>query len=241
MLQEPMTATLGRSAVGRAVLLRTDRCRNTTRPGLCPPGRAVPRQCLTGTEPPAWRRSPPGSAQRSGGSPRPSFTRAWPDGCGPSPSHPRYWRDGLPDLDSDASRWHPDRSTPHELWLPAPSPPTLDPEEGPARANSWQRSCTVTWCRCTRPQDCGPISPPAPRGNAASALVGTLRVLHDWCHRTGHPEAAERAVALTHDPARRPVPCATPGTRIPPSLNSHDAAAACITAFQAEGSAETAC
>ncbi|MFG2209451.1 (2Fe-2S)-binding protein [Streptomyces sp. NPDC048638] len=103
----------------------------------------------------------------------------------------------VPDLGGDALWWHPERSTPDELWLPAPSPlPSASEEDLTDRL----RAAVLQSHLVPLQQAISAVSPISPRvlwGNAASALVGTLRVLHDWCRRTGHREAAERAVALT--------------------------------------------
>ena len=103
----------------------------------------------------------------------------------------------LPDLDSDALWWHPDRSTPDELWLPAPCPlpSTSEKELSGQLLAAVLHGHLVPLLQAV--STVATISPRVLWGNAASALVGTLRVLHDWCHRTGRPEAAERAVALT--------------------------------------------
>lgn len=103
----------------------------------------------------------------------------------------------VPDLDADTLWWHPDRSTPEELWLPAPTVLTTASDEELAA-----RLAEAVVHHHLEPlhRALGAVCPVSPRllwGNAASALVGTLRVLHGWCSGRGHREAAERAVALT--------------------------------------------
>ncbi|MFJ6749117.1 (2Fe-2S)-binding protein [Streptomyces sp. NPDC091266] len=103
----------------------------------------------------------------------------------------------VPDLGGDALWWHPDRSTPDELWLPSPSPLGPDAEED---LTSRLRAAVLHGHLMPLHRAISAVTPISARvlwGNAASALVGTLRVLHGWCRKTGHPDAAERAVALT--------------------------------------------
>lgn len=103
----------------------------------------------------------------------------------------------VPDLGGEALWWHPDRSTPDELWLPSPEPlPPASEEDLTSRLRAAVLRDHLEPLHHAISAVC-PISPRVLWGNAASALVGTLRVLHGWCRSTGHGEAAERAVALT--------------------------------------------
>ncbi|WP_318533636.1 (2Fe-2S)-binding protein [Streptomyces lydicus] len=102
----------------------------------------------------------------------------------------------IPDLDSDALWWHPNRSTPDELWLPAP---TSLPSASEQSLACWLQAAVlhdhlVPLHHAISAES--RLSSQVLWGNAASALVGTLRVLHDWCRRSSRPEAADRAVAL---------------------------------------------
>ncbi|MGV4926963.1 (2Fe-2S)-binding protein [Streptomyces sp. BHT-5-2] len=103
----------------------------------------------------------------------------------------------VPDLGDDTLWWHPARSVPDEFWLPAPTTRPSPPEED---LTSRLRAAVVQGHLVPLQRAIStvcPISPRLLRGNAASALVGALRVLDGWCRRTGRKEAAERAVALT--------------------------------------------
>ncbi|MEU9497455.1 (2Fe-2S)-binding protein [Streptomyces sp. NPDC048196] len=111
----------------------------------------------------------------------------------------------VPDLSSDALWWHPERSAPDDLWLPSPSP-SLSPSPSPLPLPPVEDLASRLRAAVLRDHlvplhhaisATTAISPKVLWGNAASALVGTLRVLHGWCRSTGHGEAAERAVALT--------------------------------------------
>ncbi len=119
----------------------------------------------------------------------------------------------VPDLSGDALWWHPDRSAPDDLWLPFPSPslspcprPSLAPSRSPLPLSPVEDLTSRLRAAVLRDHlvplhhaisATTTISPKVLWGNAASALVGTLRVLHGWCRSTGHGAAAERAVALT--------------------------------------------
>ncbi|MFB7631623.1 (2Fe-2S)-binding protein [Streptomyces sp. NPDC056149] len=118
----------------------------------------------------------------------------------------------VPDLGGEALWWHPERSTPDELWLPSPSAlpsaaakvPEEDPEEGLGEGLDegpvGRLRAAVLHGHLVPLQRAvvtvSPLSSQLLWGNAASALVGTLRVLVGWCRQEGRGEAAERAVAL---------------------------------------------
>lgn len=113
----------------------------------------------------------------------------------------------VPDLAGDALWWHPNRSAPDDLWLPSPFPsPSPSPCSTPLPSSPEEDLASRLRAAVLRDHlvplhhaisAATTISPKVLWGNAASALAGTLRVLHDWCRSTGHGEAAERAVALT--------------------------------------------
>lgn len=126
--------------------------------------------------------------------------RVWSLALGPAALSGRVYN-----LRPDRLWWHPGRTAPDDLWWPgAPSvmgePGGLAGQVGDAAyaqllplhaavARAYRVSGRLLW------------------GNAASALAGSLRVLHDWCHAHGLPEAAERATGLAraqlaHPPLR---------------------------------------
>ncbi|GAA2658262.1 (2Fe-2S)-binding protein [Streptomyces lunalinharesii] len=112
----------------------------------------------------------------------------------------------VPDLGGGALWWHPDRSTPDELWLPSPSPsPAPSPTPSTLASASGEelasglRAAVLHGHLMPLHRAVGAVTPISSRllwGNAASALVGTLRVLEGWCRGAGRGEVAERAVAL---------------------------------------------
>ncbi|WP_438483862.1 (2Fe-2S)-binding protein [Streptomyces sp. S186] len=103
----------------------------------------------------------------------------------------------VPDLGSDTLWWHPARSVPDELWLPTSSaPPATSEEDVTSRLQAAVLQGHLVPLQRAISTVC-PISPRLLWGNAASALVGALRVLDGWCRRTGRREAAERAATLT--------------------------------------------
>ncbi|MEE4418071.1 (2Fe-2S)-binding protein [Streptomyces bugieae] len=196
MPQEPMTAVLGRAAaVGPFFSVRTDA--------------GVPREqgfiplaeLYREGDSPALRKRLETVATRLGTAERRVAAslvqqglagRLWSVALGPAALAGR-----VPDLGGDALWWHPDRSTPDELWLPSPSSPRSASGEDVTsllRAAVLRDHLVPLHHAITA---ASPISPRVLWGNAASALVGTLRVLHGWCRSTGRGEAAERAVALT--------------------------------------------
>ncbi|KUJ65963.1 hypothetical protein ACZ90_41675 [Streptomyces albus subsp. albus] len=128
--------------------------------------------------------------------------RLWSLGLGPAALHGQ-----VPDLRPDGLWWNPDRGAPDDLWLPAPEPP---PGGGPgdpdAVAGRLFGTVLVTHLlpllRATRAA--GRISEALLWGNAASALAGTARVLHQWCRATGRREAADRGLDLTRILLARP-------------------------------------
>ena len=103
----------------------------------------------------------------------------------------------VPDLAADGLWWHPGRTAPGELRLPAPA--LLSAASGRPLAD---RLRTAVLHEHLEPlllttRAVTPIAPGLLWGNAASALAGTLRVLHAWCLGAGLPDAAGRSVDLT--------------------------------------------
>ncbi|MEU5271167.1 (2Fe-2S)-binding protein [Streptomyces hygroscopicus] len=111
----------------------------------------------------------------------------------------------VPNLRPDQLWWNPGRAAPDDLWWPGvPSvmaePGGLAGQVGTAAfahlmplhhaiGRAYRVSERLLW------------------GNAASALAGSLRVLHDWCRAHGLPGAADRATELVraqlaHPPLR---------------------------------------
>ncbi|MEU1536750.1 (2Fe-2S)-binding protein [Actinacidiphila glaucinigra] len=115
--------------------------------------------------------------------------RLWSVALGPAALTGR-----MPDLSGGRLWWHPGRSAPDELWLPddAPRVPAGRLREDVLLGH------LVPLCESVHA-----VSGAAPGllwGNAASALAGTLRVLHSWCLGEGaRPGAAARAAALAEE------------------------------------------
>ncbi|MFK0294081.1 (2Fe-2S)-binding protein [Streptomyces sp. NPDC090442] len=212
MPQEPMTAVLRRAAaVGPFFAVRTDA--GTPRDqGFLPLSELYP-----GGSVPALRNRVEAVAARLGTAERRVAAslvyqglagRLWSIALAPAVLAGR-----VPDLGGDALWWHPERSTPDELWLPSPSAlPSASAEareedlkgglgEGVAEELAGRLRGAVLHGHLVPLQRAviavSPISSPLLWGNAASALVGTLRVLMGWCRQEGDGEAAERAVTLT--------------------------------------------
>ncbi|MFJ4984562.1 (2Fe-2S)-binding protein [Streptomyces sp. NPDC088732] len=87
--------------------------------------------------------------------------------------------------------WHPERAVPDELWLPPAGEGLPADRLGEAVLHGHLVPLTEAVCAVSG------VSAGLLWGNAASALAGTLRVLHSWClGEGGRPEAASRAAAL---------------------------------------------
>ncbi|MEU2870841.1 (2Fe-2S)-binding protein [Streptomyces olivoreticuli] len=101
----------------------------------------------------------------------------------------------VPDLADGRLAWHPGRTAPDDLWLPAPValPPSGD-LAAQIREHVLHGPLAVLH-RTTRAVV--PVSGRLLWGNAASSLAGSLRVLHGWCGERRRPEEAARALALT--------------------------------------------
>ncbi|MFI0817782.1 (2Fe-2S)-binding protein [Streptomyces sp. NPDC021098] len=98
------------------------------------------------------------------------------------------------DLRPDQLWWNPARTAPDDLWWPGP--PRLMGEPGGLAgqfADSAYAHLTPLHHAVSRAYR---VSDRLLWGNAASALVGSLRVLHDWCRARGLDEAGERALAV---------------------------------------------
>lgn len=126
----------------------------------------------------------------------------------------------VPDLSAERLWWDPERSAPHDLWLPdardlrhAPGsggagPVADDHDSAPSGAAAQHDRALAVQLRAavltghlepladaTR-AGC-PLAPGLLWGNAGSALAGSLGVLRDWCRTHHRPEAAARALAVT--------------------------------------------
>ncbi|MGK5731620.1 (2Fe-2S)-binding protein [Streptomyces sp. URMC 124] len=100
----------------------------------------------------------------------------------------------VPDL-GHGLRWHPARTAPDDLWLPGPAalPAAAGGPAAVIRAHVLHGPLTELHA-LTRAVV--PVSGRLLWGNAASSLVGSLRVLHAWCHDRGRPQDATRALDL---------------------------------------------
>ncbi|MEX2982763.1 (2Fe-2S)-binding protein [Streptomyces sp. C36] len=100
----------------------------------------------------------------------------------------------VPDLTAGGGlRWHPARTAPDDLWLPAAA--TAPPATPAAQlADGVLHGLLVPLHRATRAVT--PVSARLLWGNAGSSLAGSLRVLYSWCHERGRPQDADRALAL---------------------------------------------
>ncbi|MDX3227815.1 (2Fe-2S)-binding protein [Streptomyces sp. ME19-01-6] len=123
-------------------------------------------------------------------------------------------------LRSDRLWWHPGRAAPDDLWWPGvPSvmgePAGLAGQVGDA-AYTHLLPLHAAVTRAYR------VPERLLWGNAASALVGSLRVLHDWCRARGLPKAAERATELARAQLAHP-PLRDTGTltSAPPAFRRH--------------------
>ncbi|MGW2325898.1 (2Fe-2S)-binding protein [Streptomyces sp. NPDC001700] len=109
------------------------------------------------------------------------------------------------DLRPDQLWWNPARVAPDDLWWPG-APRAMGEPGGLAG-----QLATCAYGHLT------PLHHAVGRayrvsdrllwGNAASALVGSLRVLHDWCRARGLDEAGERAVAVARAQFAHPPLC----------------------------------
>ncbi|MET8182660.1 (2Fe-2S)-binding protein [Streptomyces sp. NPDC005336] len=100
----------------------------------------------------------------------------------------------VPDLRPDGLWWNPARIAPDDLWHPGPwrvlgEPGGLAGSVAQAVYGHLLPLHLATRAACR-------VSERLLWGNAASALAGSLRVLHDWCRAQGRGEAADRATAL---------------------------------------------
>ncbi|WAP54211.1 (2Fe-2S)-binding protein [Streptomyces sp. S465] len=137
--------------------------------------------------------------------------RMWSLALGPAALSGR-----VPHLRPDRLWWNPERTAPDDLWWPGAAPPVMGEPGGLAG-----RMGTAAYVHLT------PLHHAVERayrvsgrllwGNAASALAGSLRVLHDWCRTHGLPEAADRATELARAQLVRP-PLRDTGTLTPAPL-----------------------
>ncbi len=112
----------------------------------------------------------------------------------------------VPDLAGGDLRWHPARSAPDDLLLPAPAAvaPAADPAGQAERISAAVlHGLLVPLHHATRAAT--PVSARLLWGNAASSLAGSLRVLHTWCLEHNRPQDADHALALTRALFRDPL------------------------------------
>lgn len=115
--------------------------------------------------------------------------RLWSVALGPAALTGR-----MPDLSGGRLWWHPGRSAPDELWLPDDVPQV---PAGRLREDVLLGHLVPL---CEAVHAVSGVAPALLWGNTASALAGTLRVLHSWCLGEGaRPDAAARAVALAEE------------------------------------------
>ncbi|WP_404820759.1 (2Fe-2S)-binding protein [Streptomyces malaysiensis] len=126
--------------------------------------------------------------------------RVWSLALGPAALSGR-----VPHLRPDRLWWNPGRVAPDDLWWPG-VPPIMGEPGG--LAGQMGTAAFVHLMPLHHAVRRGyRVSGRLLWGNAASALTGSLRVLHDWCRERGLAEAADRAVGLTraqlvHPPLR---------------------------------------
>ncbi|MFH8370014.1 (2Fe-2S)-binding protein [Streptomyces sp. NPDC018031] len=101
----------------------------------------------------------------------------------------------VPDLRPDALWWNPDRLAPDDLWLPGPVREVPGPDGAAPRLRRTVLSDHLLPLHRATVEASG-VSGALLWGNAASALAGSLRVLHGWCLGRERPDAARRAVTL---------------------------------------------
>ncbi|MEU7136327.1 (2Fe-2S)-binding protein [Streptomyces sp. NPDC046261] len=104
----------------------------------------------------------------------------------------------VPALADGDLRWHPARTAPDDLLLPAPAAlaPAVDPAARAAQISAVVlHGLLVPLHHATRAVT--PVSARLLWGNAASSLAGSLRVLHTWCLERDRPRDAGQALALT--------------------------------------------
>ncbi|MBL1098719.1 (2Fe-2S)-binding protein [Streptomyces sp. 205] len=117
--------------------------------------------------------------------------RLWSLALAPAALHGR-----VPELRPDRLWWNPARMAPDDLWHPDP----LRVHGEPAGLAGQLAQTAYVHLRPLHHavRAACPVSGRLLWGNAASALAGSLRVLHDWCRAQGRGDAADRATALVH-------------------------------------------
>ncbi len=121
----------------------------------------------------------------------------------------------IPPLAPERLWWQPDRMAPDDLWLPDPVPLPA------AGADAARRLAEVVVEGHLLPLHAAvralcPVSPLLLWGNAGSALAGSLRVLHGWCHAHGRADLAPRALDLAERLLAAPPLRGTGTLRTPP-------------------------
>ncbi|WP_190192203.1 (2Fe-2S)-binding protein [Streptomyces minutiscleroticus] len=105
----------------------------------------------------------------------------------------------VPDLDPRLLRWDPDAAAPDDLWLTAV-------RALPGDAATLHEVVEVGHLRplAAALRARHPVAEGLLRGNAASALASTARLLGQWARVHDRPDAGERARALAADLLSRP-------------------------------------
>ncbi|MET8009342.1 (2Fe-2S)-binding protein [Streptomyces sp. NPDC005271] len=98
------------------------------------------------------------------------------------------------DLRPDQLWWNPARTAPDDLWWPGP--PRVHGDLAGVAGQLAHTAYVHLSPLHTATVRAYRVSGRLLWGNAASALAGSLRVLHDWCRAQGREEAADRAIAL---------------------------------------------
>ncbi|WP_413104573.1 (2Fe-2S)-binding protein [Streptomyces sp. Inha503] len=111
----------------------------------------------------------------------------------------------VPHLRPDRLWWNPGRVAPDDLWWPGA--PSVMGEPGGLAGQLGTAAFVHLMPLHRAVERAYRVSGRLLWGNAASALTGSLRVLHDWCRARGRAEAADRAVELAraqldHPPLR---------------------------------------
>lgn len=106
----------------------------------------------------------------------------------------------IPDLTPRLLRWDPDAGAPDDLWLTEVRPRPADAATVAATVldGHLEPLSAALRARC-------PVAPGLLRGNAASALAATARLLVQWARPQGRPDVAAHARALTAELLAHPL------------------------------------
>ncbi|MEU3611700.1 (2Fe-2S)-binding protein [Streptomyces sp. NPDC006872] len=106
----------------------------------------------------------------------------------------------IPDLSPRLLRWDPDAGAPDDLWLTQVRPRPADAATVAATVLDGHLEPLSAALRVRHP-----VAPGLLRGNAASALASTARLLDQWAHARGRPDVAAHARALTAELLAHPL------------------------------------